>query len=365
MADALERFRAELASWSAAHCRLHGTYFDDEELYARVRERVPASTLEAIGAAFERGWLKTRLFAEGRHFIEPIGAGSPPPANLRFLLDARGGLWWELLSQLGDYAELRAAAEPRGLQVLLEHRLMDLTVWSGSELLLYVENCESQRSAEALLARARRYGEDGFDLTVPGKGNDGLRIARRLCSGGARPSWFGLSAGAYKRLFKVEHEPGSNRFGLVQASADFSEALHASAAAPGAAPPRSDADALALELKRQADDFFVADGSGETNYEIYMASDRGEVLALRLRRDGRVWTDVERLGPQSARRMADALRELAIDLDTDAESSYWTRGGDRFVVSDADPLRVATAITQALSSRAGAPRVKVEADGVA
>src|SRR5690606_946454 len=89
-------------------------------------------------------------------------------------------LWWELLVQLADYAQLRSAADRLGHEVRLEDDLMDVTVWAGDELLLYVENKLRASDASTLIGRMRAYGASGFDLKSAATGNDALKKCRYL-----------------------------------------------------------------------------------------------------------------------------------------------------------------------------------------
>ena len=70
----------------------------------------------------------------------------------------------------------------------------------------------------------RYYGETGFNLDDPDRGNDPLRKAKYLVRDGAHPIYFGLSAVGYRKLFKVEYADG-NRFQLIEDDRGFGAPL--------------------------------------------------------------------------------------------------------------------------------------------
>jgi hypothetical protein len=357
MADPLARFRAELELWTDAHRRLYATQLEPHQLYDEVRRRVPDAILHRVGAAFDGGWLKTVVSADGRHFIDQCAATGTALPNVRFLWDRNASPWWELLVQLADYGDLAAAAEPHGLHVLLEWGRMDVTVWSGTKLVLYVENKFHARDAARLLERLRRYGEEGFELGKPEKGNDALRKVHYLFQDGARPEWFALSAVGLEQVFRIEYAKGqSHRFELVESAAPLTETLR-SFVKNGAAPARLASDALALELERlHPGDLAIAEGTGRAAFNVYVPTDSGSAIALGVEQDGRIWTDLKRLGPRCAGRLAEELSKLAIELDTSKQWTYWQRAAGRFVLSDADPTLIVEALVNALGSNAERPR---------
>lgn len=154
------------------------------------------------------------------------GQAGPPRRAIAITHQGRGRVapCWELFVQLADYAWLRTVSERHGQEVRLEDRLMDLTVRAGRRLVLYVEQKTSRSVASKLLARMREYGEKGFDLDDPDRGDDALRKAKYLVRSGAHPIYFGLSAVDYAQLFKVDYLDG-NRFRLSEDSRSFSAPL--------------------------------------------------------------------------------------------------------------------------------------------
>lgn len=60
----------------------------------------------------------------------------------------------------------------------------------------------------------QKYGESGFSMNDPDKGNDPLRKAKYLICGDAFPEYFGLSAIDFEKMFQVEYHDLDNRFTL-------------------------------------------------------------------------------------------------------------------------------------------------------
>lgn len=350
----LKRFQRELESWIKAHREVRHSQIEFDALYAQIIERVPESMLRDIGRAFENGWLETDPRPSRGYFIRERGVlGGKGSVYLLTNVTASGvGIWWELLVQLADYSQLRAAAEPRGMQVRLEHELMDITVWAGSKLLLYVENKTTAQQARSLLSKMRAYGEIGFDVDDPAKGDDPLRKAKYLFGRDSRPAWFGLSALGFRQFFRIEYPGGEEpRFKLIESSEPFTTPLSVTIPT-GVPPPSTVADHLAFEVDRLAvtHPFWVAPGTGQTAFNIHTPTDTGSAIALGLYRDGTVWTDNSALGPRSASRLGTELRRLGIDLDPSKQWTFWMRLGSRFTVSEVEAPAIAEALVAALAS---------------
>ena len=82
---------------------------------------------------------------------------------------------------------------------------MDITVYSGNELLLYVENKTESASARRLIQKMREYGKIGFELNDSDVGNDELKKAKYLVRQGAFPKYFAVSAIDFEQIFLVEY----------------------------------------------------------------------------------------------------------------------------------------------------------------
>ena len=345
---AIDRFRHELRQWVSAYNKVHGRSADAAELLARLESRI-GDRLVDIGAAYLNRWLITESDLGRGYFVRE--SDRPGPGGGQFTLTHRGSgkvdPCWELFVQLADYAWLRTVAERYGLFVRLEDALMDVTVRTADDLILYIENKVARVLAEELLQGMSEYGRSGFDLADEDCGNDPLRKAKYLVRKGARPLYFGLSAIGYKQLFQVEYFE-DNRFELHPDERAFASVL-SSHPSPNTAqpPPWALVDALAIEIQRLCPSCWVSVGSGRTAYNFYAP---GEVNAIvvGVRDDGLLWTDLMRLGAERAARLSAALRALDIDVVAEKTWARWKRGGKPVDVADADPVMVATAIRNAL-----------------
>jgi len=255
---------------------------------------------------------------------------------------------WELHVQLADYGRIRTVAERHGLITRLEDQLMDITVYAGSKLLLYVENKTKKEGALRLLERMKEYGKTGFDLEDPDKGNDPLRKAKYFVRDGACPQYFALSAIGFEQVFRVEYLDGENRFLLHETELSLTGPLPGKTS-EGDAPPRSIVDPLALEFERLVGDLiWVSPGSGATAYNFYAPTDGGDCIFLGVYEDGRVWSDIKSIGKKTVSRLAGELAFLGIELDTSKDWHFWRRKNKMLNLHDEDPLDIAIRVLTAL-----------------
>lgn len=189
--SALERFRDELRSWVSAHNEVKGFKTNVDVLMSALLTRVGKEQLTHIGSGFLNGWLATEKELSRGYFVRETDR--PGTRGGQFVMINRGDgkvdPCWELFVQLADYAWLRTVAQRHGQTVRLEDRLMDLTVRTEDQLVLYVEHTTTKLLADQLLNGMTKYGETGFGLDDPDRGNDPLRKAKYLVrgSGGASP----------------------------------------------------------------------------------------------------------------------------------------------------------------------------------
>jgi hypothetical protein len=191
MRDTLEFFRRNFFNWVSAHNRPSkhcpsGFNVLPEHLFAQLQAQIPSSLLRRIGAAMQDGWLITADDGRG-YFIQETVEGSPPQPTVYHAGNGKVVPWWELYIQLADYARLREIAQRQGFAIRMEDRQMDIAVWAGNQMLLYVENKVTATQAKSLIAKMRVYGELGFDLTDDNTGNDPLRKAMYLFQDDRRP----------------------------------------------------------------------------------------------------------------------------------------------------------------------------------
>jgi len=255
---------------------------------------------------------------------------------------------WELHIQLADYSRIRTVAERHGLITRLEDGLMDITVYAGKKLILYVENKTKKEDAIRLSKRMRDYGKTGFSLQDPDKGNDYLRKAKYLVRNKAYPKYFALSAIGYEQMFRVEYLGGENRFLLHETKQSLTGPL-LDEIPEGDTGTRSVVDPLALEIEYLIGDMvWVSPGSGETAFNFYFPSIGGDAIFLGVYEDGRIWTDVKALDVEIASRLARELISIGVTLDTTKDWCFWRKNDKIFNLNNEDPLEVAKKVITAL-----------------
>ena len=250
--SALHRLETEFGKWVKAYNSAKKESANSESLFNLLCDRIPPDYLRHIGAALLNGWLETEKKPSRGYFVresdrQGIGGGQCTITNYG------GGLiapCWELFVQLSDYGWMRSIAEKKGHRVLLEDRLMDITVSSNDKLILYIENKEKAAAAKKLIKGMREYGETGFDLDQPDRGDDALRKSKYIVKKDTRPKYLGMSAIGFRQLFEVKYYSG-NRFKLTQDNRAFSAPLaEYSDSLTKPSSVRSPVDPLACEIEQ-------------------------------------------------------------------------------------------------------------------
>jgi hypothetical protein len=359
MRDTLEAFRHHFFAWVVAHNRPNKRFpsgFDiqPESLFAELQAKIPTDLLSLIGAAIKDGWLATANDGRG-YFIQETAAGSPPQPTVYHAGAGKVIPWWELYIQLADYARLRQLAERRGLVVRMEDRQMDITVWAGEQMLLYVENKVTAESAKHLLKKMRDYGERGFELTDENKDNDPLRKAMYLFQDNSRPPYVAISALDYRQLFKVEYGDDNHRFQLIDLPGDLtSPLLHVESRSMP--PPRTPADLLAVEVQRLAHEdnvpIWLSPGTGATAFNALfrLPSSGKDAIVIAAYKDGRMWSALKEIGPELGQRLSSNLSDLGISRDSD-EYPFWKKQGLAMRITAADAPAIAEAVVDAVYPR--------------
>jgi len=348
--DALERFRLEFKGWVLAYNRIKEFEASPDEVLARLEQRIPKATLRQIGVAFINGWLVNEADHNRCYFVKESDRSGPGGGQWT-LEPAAGGLinpCWELHVQLADYGRLRTVAERKGLTTRLEDNLMDITVYSGNDLLLYVENKTESASARRLIQKMREYGKIGFELNDPDVGNDELKKSKYLARPGAFPKYFAVSAIDFEQIFLVEYIGLKNRFLLHEKEWALTEPL-LNSSPDGTPMPRSVIDPFVLEFERLAKDkIWISHGSGKTSYNFYVPCKRGDAIFLGVYEDGRVWSHITPLGKDTADRLASALSTSDITLDTSKDWHFWRKNGQMVNLYNENPIEIANLVTNAL-----------------
>ncbi len=358
MSDSLDVLRQFFFGWVIAHNRPskrrpEGFDVQPSDLFGLLRERIPEDRLRLIGSGLERGWLSTADDGRG-YFIKETAIGSPPQPTVYHAGGGRVIPWWELYVQLADYVRIRSEVDGRDLTVRMEDRQMDITVWAGEQLLLYVENKVTAETAESLRVKMGRYGEAGFDLADDNRGNDPLRKAMYLFQEGCYPRYFALSAIGYEKLFQVEYLGTDHRFRLVEQAGSITTPL-ALAKPTGSVPDRSATDLLAVELKRLGQEvdsegprqIWLSPGKGQTAFNAYFRLPElaKDAIVVGVYKDGRPWSDIKAMGPQVAARLAARLQGLGVSIDLDRDWAFWKSKGVDFRLTASDAVKVAEAVT--------------------
>lgn len=346
--DALDRFRKEFRKWVYAHNRAKDFNSDPEEILERLEQKVPETMLRQIGGAYISGWLRNERGKNRGYFVKETDRR-----------ELRGGLWmlehagdgkvnpcWEQYVQLSDYARLRTISERQGLVTRLEDNLMDIAVYAGEYLLLYVENKTEKGTALQLLKHMKEYGEKGFSLDDPDV-NDSIKKAKYLIRHNAFPLYFAISAIGFERVFRVEYLSERNRFMLHDSDFTLTEPL-LDQIVEGETKHRSVIDPLALEIEHlMGDNIWVSVGSGKTAYNFYVALENGDAIILGVYEDGRLWTDLIGIGDEIANRLSKKLKNIGITLYNTKQWEFWRRDNRLINLHDEDPVDIAKCVVSA------------------
>ena len=348
--SALSKFQVEFRKWVLAYNTVKNLNCDPDTLLERLTDRIPEDRQIHIGAALLNGWLETGKDPIRGYFIResdrPGNRGGQP--TITNYGNGNHAPWWELFVQLADYGWLRSIAERNDQTVRLEDRLMDLTVTARDRLILYVEHKEKSAFAEKLLEGIRYYGDTGFNLDDPDRGNDPLRKAKYLVRDGAHPMYFGLSAVDYRKFFKVEYADG-NRFQLTEDDRGFGAPLSEySGSSEFGNETWPSIDPLASEIERNCPEIWISVGTGKTAFNFYVPGPKGDAIIIGVYQNEEVWTDIAGIGSAIASAFTSELAKSGIDIDPDKQWCFWKRDGANLKLRDADPIEIAGAMRKVL-----------------
>jgi hypothetical protein len=372
MQDTLEIFRRQFFKWTIAHNKPSkhnpaGYKVEPADLYAQLRgkKRIPDECLRRIGAAFHDGWLKTA--PDGYSVVDPKFKG-----RKHAMIYRRTGEvvipTWELYVQLADYAHLRFIAQLLEMDVRLEHQEMDLTVWSGDRMVLYVENKESSKKASTLVQEMQVLGDRGFDLvekrkprsdrkskdpTDPHKKASYLFQTSDRFPAPGRPPFFAISTVDKQELFSVEYLGGNHRFRLNSQSGGIAAGLVGDAFCLGVAQ-KGPVFALAIELERRMQEFsllhrrltWLSPGSKSTIFNLYSANEKGtHGVAVGGMESGKLWSDLTAIDSAVAVALREHLLQLGVQLRLELKFPEWRRVGERksleLSANDVEPFAAA------------------------
>jgi len=347
---ALERLRTEFNTWVKGYNYAKKTELDPDQLFEILNDRIPEDQLRHVGAALLNGWLETEKNPMRGYFVRESDRPGERGGQVT-ITNYGGGViapWWELFIQLADYGWIRSIAERNGQEVRLEDRLMDITVSSDNQIILYIENKEKASSAVNLVKGMRDWGEKGFNLDDPDRNIDPLRKSKYIVKNDSRPLFLGISAIGYRQLFKVEYLDG-NRFRLIEDDRAFSAPLSESPNLHSKlVSDRSPVDPLASEIEALCPEIWISVGSGKTEFNFYMPTSQGDVIIIGVYDTGELWTDVSGLSPDLAVSFSNELSKLDIDLDVRKQWGFWKRGNSNCNLKTADPVTIASAVKSVL-----------------
>ncbi|MBL8943321.1 MAG: hypothetical protein JNK45_09250 [Myxococcales bacterium] len=332
------RFESEFAAWVRAHADRHRTQSSPDTVLEHLSTRIPPDTRAALGDGLLRGWLTT---SRG-YFVAP----DQDPKAAQYMLTVQnepsrqGSPCWEVFVQLALYVRLRPLVEESGLQLRVEHKLMDIAAVDGDGILAYFEVKVDGKIAEALAAGVAAYGSKKIDLDAIGRNDDALKKAKYLLE--HRPRYFVVHALDYQAAFEVEyHEPGCFRLHPTdRAIRDLLEPRRP--ATPTADRPA--VDELHALLESACPSLWATTGTGRSRVNFYLPYHGRELLLIGLYQNGDVWSDTSGLTADDGARLSAALAACEVELDASKSWSFWRRGGGRVNLADIDRLQLAEAI---------------------
>lgn len=351
MVDALNELRSRFVGWVKAHNEAKGYSSVPEELLEQLDRRIPQDLQRQIGAAFRNGWLKTddrKGCGYVVRSVEPGGAG----VGLNAITGkgaGKSGPWNEFYVQVADYSRLRFAAERRGLVVRLEDKLLDIAVWSGSSLLLFVENKVDAREAIKLVERMQKYGAEGVDLDAPDRGNDPLRKSKYLFAARGGPKYFAVSAIGHEAVYRVDYADAGNRFTLTPIPGSALDLVLAHEG-DGSSPARSGVDVLMATLDRLVGDrIWLSPGSGQTALNVYAPALAGDAIIAGFYASGEVWTNNRQFSPDRLASLSAELARQGIRFEEAKGWCWWQTANSRFALDLTNAEAVAEALATALA----------------
>jgi hypothetical protein len=172
-------FHDLLQEWVDAACQEWGYPETTVEGLAGVPDRLPSG----LQALIEKGHNKGLITSTGLRFtLSGLPPGKGPYAWLSKDKRLVPTVNWEYLVQAAEYVRIHEQLAPLGHRVLVEDRLMDITVERDGHLLWYIEIKEKAADLSGFAERIALCGKAGVDLTLSDRGNDALQKAKYWCA---------------------------------------------------------------------------------------------------------------------------------------------------------------------------------------
>jgi hypothetical protein len=202
-----------IRGWVTAACR-EWSYPDVPERYFEdVYARIPSGVRILVTKGHQDGLI---VPVGGYRFsLQGLPSGKGPYAWVSRNEQARApGINWEYLIQAAEYVRVYRSMAHQGYLVLVEDRLMDITVSTSDGVLQwYIEVKVRAADVPRLVDQIAALGLQGVELDSLDRGNDALRKAKYLTR--YRPAYLSVCAIGIRRDFHVVYGVG-NRFTLVE-----------------------------------------------------------------------------------------------------------------------------------------------------
>lgn len=188
----LRRFNEHFTEWVLHACREWGFAEPAGSFYERVYARIPEGVRYLLG----QGLQEVIIIPQGHRFsLKGLAANRGPFSWFsRYSAAREPSPNWEYFPHVALYSQLYTPLTSRGLALVFHDEHIDLAIYAGDRLLVYIEVKEKAEKLQALMAGIKRY-QTAIDLSAPDRGNDPLRKAKCIING--RPDYFcGYAIGA-------------------------------------------------------------------------------------------------------------------------------------------------------------------------
>lgn len=195
------KFTELLQVWVNAACQEWNYPQTTIEQIAGVPDRLPLGLQTLITKGHAGGLITSTGL---RFTLTGLPAGKGPYAWLSKDERRVPAVNWEYLVQAAEYVRVHEQLAPLGYLVLVEDRLMDITVVRDGNLLWYIEVKEKAAGLPTLAERIAGYGAAGVDPDRADRGNDALQKAGYLLR--YRPEYFTITAIGMALNYRVNYE---------------------------------------------------------------------------------------------------------------------------------------------------------------
>jgi len=185
-------FNEHFREWVTSACREWSYHEPSEVYYDKVNNRIPDGVRVLLGEGIKEGIILT----QGHKFsLKGLAPNKGPYSWFsKYTSVQEPSPNWEYYIQAALYAQLYSAPKSKELKLAFEDDLMDIALYNGSKLMVYVEVKEKASHIQQLISGIKKY-QDEVDYISPDRGNDPLRKAKYIIT--RKPEYFcGYSIGA-------------------------------------------------------------------------------------------------------------------------------------------------------------------------